>query len=329
MTEMKRGLTGSIAAVMALGLAGCINTPSAMLPDPDPLPDPDSGPGRVFAVDAGTASKALADGRTLEAPTTRTSGTINRYHGNRGTAAADATFAIRRNDAGGADATVNGQTHSFAATDLQNEHGWSKDQNGYKGAFTWGPSIAETFGDNSDHAQLWQYFYYDNDTGRETAGLAVVGTETRAAALAGKASASYRGYATVRVRDANEPENETQLRSNNAMLTADFGARTVSGQITNFEAQHRAREDVLPDNAGWSEYAPAAGALVLEQASISGSGYQGQVSGSVAGIEARAGSTFSGGFFGPTGGEMAGVIKLSVDDRVGVGGYRAWEQPGQ
>lgn len=324
-TQMSRanlGITG-VVITAGLGVAGCTT--------PAPEGGGPAGPGtnRFFAADAGTASKALADGKTLRATSgaglTASAAVINWTDGSvaRGT-----VFDIKKNSSGGVDVTVDDKTVSFAAGDADALYGWRKQDRGYNDTYAWSGTAAEVLDpQKNNNSQLWQ-FWLDNqeNASASTTGFAAVGTETKPEALTGKAAASYTGYGTATLVPQGTPGNRTQIRSDygNLKMTADFTARTVSGEATNLRARQRS-------SGTWGEYQNIPGKLVFGQATIDGNGFQGALQpdadllGAMAAPSLGDGATYSGRFFGQTGQETAGVLSASGPAGVLTGGFQAWQ----
>ncbi len=307
---VKYRIWGLAAAASALGLAGCAGAPTAQVIDP------------VFSDEAGTASKALADGRTLGASGPTNAGLEIDWPA--GTARrADNSFAIKGNSSGGVDVTVNGRTVSFAASDANRDgFGWRKGND----------TVAQTNPNNTEildpsysrRAQLWEYNFGDRSTKTAASGFAVVGTETRPEALTAKASATYTGIAIIRGLQKNDPNTQMLIEAgtpwgvvvhgrSGVTLDADFAAKTVSGDIRGLMVASGTASDL-----GSVQAQP--GRIVLEKASINGNGFGGAMSGAD-GFQSLGTATYSGRFFGTTGREAAGGLNAETDGMVFVGGF--------
>lgn len=277
----------------------------------------------VYADVAGRAAEALEDGNTLTATQQSAAAIARNYDAQTAEIVEDGTASVSKNAAGGLDLTVAGRTISFTPADT------SADGYGYEvataGIWTWtGDSMAEALDPSGPgYVRAFDYFV-DLDPGTGRSGFIVTGTETRPSALAALPTATYDGRAQVRVASAEGFANFGDAVSDargDIALTANFGAGTVSGSVTNMESRE-------PRNADPTRtWTPFAGSVALGSAPISGNGFTGSVTADAT-FESTigtidAGSTYSGGFYGPAAEQAAGVFNLT-GTAAGGGGMVGW-----
>lgn len=316
-----------ILTVSALALAGCNSSNGSAVR------------AILLSEDVGSAAQALEDGETLET-TSATSATHTVNFDDNTSASADSQFGISTNANGGVDVTVNGVTTSFAAADAtQDGFGWRRMEadGDVAGVFSWNGPAAEVidpddpnFGDEA--SQVWEYFVFNDADQTLREGFAVVGAEPTQAALDGKTTATYRGYAAVQTREEGNigTRNEFQAGTSGARaiqgqntgvsMMADFDAGTMSGEITGVTVRTRTGGIVSPQTA-------VNGSITMNEADITGNFYEGTLTGSGDLADLGDNPTYSGRFFGETAQETAGAISSSGTDAVGSGFFRAFEQP--
>lgn len=271
-----------------------------------------NAPADQVLASAGSAAKALADGAKLTA-SERTSSGIARDFDKEAAGLSENTKAkISRNASGALTLEAAGRTIVFAPGDL------TADGNGYEklddaGLWAWNEDTMAQQLDPTQRASSMVFDYFVNSTEVDGGqnGFLIVGTETDPATLAALPTASYTGRSRIRVAPTtgfvNFPTSVAEARGDLAM-TANFGAGTVSGSISDLEGRAPRLED---PTRTWSA---VPGALALNQAAISGNGFTGSVSADadfVANVgTAAAGSSYSGTFFGTGASEVAGGINL-------------------
>lgn len=315
------------AVPLAVALAGCEHSKGMAGGPGDPV-----DPGKIVqgdvlasAAEDHAAAAALNDGKTLTAdPATNSSTTEINFADNSVKAVKAASFAIKKNATGGMDMTVNGETVSFASTDLgadpaDRPYGWEKTSGDYKGLYS---ESGLKDGSDQEYLQVWTYDTDNGDTG--TRGVAVVGAETPESAIKGQANATYTGWAQADTRRVDDRKERTRV-GGDLTLAADFTAGSVSGEVANLQAKERG----AATGDTWSAPQAVAGKLIMGTAKIGSNGFSG---GSLA-LDATAsanlganinGSTYSGRFYGPDADQVGGVmnIKGSNDDGSIVGsGY--------
>ncbi|MCU0906985.1 MAG: transferrin-binding protein-like solute binding protein [Rhodobacteraceae bacterium] len=279
----------------------------------------------VFADQAGRATQALADGATLTADRRSAAGIQRNYNAQTAEAAADPTARVSRNAAGGLDLTVAGRTISFTPADTSPDGFGYETADGSASIWAWS---ADSMAEQLDPAgpgftRIFDYYTdLPGNTGQN--GFIVTGTETRPSALATLPTATYNGWSRIRVAPtegfANWNDSVREARGD-ITLTANFGAGTVAGGVTNMDA--RAPRSVDPTRT-WT---PFAGSLTLGAAPISGNSFEGAVTAD-AGFTATIGtvadgSTYSGRFYGGQAQEAAGVFNITGTGSVG-GGMVGW-----
>lgn len=263
----------------------------------------------VFAMSAGTASEALADGETLMAYNSLMSASVEHDFDAEETRAIDpTTFSIAANGQGALDVTIDGVLYSFAADDIDQ---WTLESpDGLHRIDSWRGEVADVLdASNPNHHQVWSYWW--DPAGQAISGFAVVGTETMPDALVAKANATYSGSAGAALTDSNTFSGTTHIVGDLAM-SADFNAGLISGGISNIAE---------PGDA------PGAGSVTLNPATISEAGFDGTITVDNDLLTRFAltnlGGTYSGKFYGASGEEVAGVMAISGDDTVGTGFFSA------
>lgn len=289
---------------------------------------------RVLAVDAGNAAEALEDGAELKASQRASSGWTRTFSAETAELSADTTAFVSRNDQGGLDLTVGGQTIRFIASDLSEDGYGFQLPDGTAGIWSWdGDGIIDALDPETGGYTLVFDYYSDNDDGTGRNGFLVVGTETAEADLQALPTATYEGYARIRVAPTTGFDDyaaDVSEARGDVTMVADFGAGTVSGEVTNMAGRAPQLED---PTRTWT---PFDGALAMEEAAITGNGFTGAITAdadfnaAVGTIDA--GSTYSGTFFGPGGEEVGGGIHVTgtgAEDGqayLGFGHWRAWQQ---
>lgn len=294
-----------------------------------------TGADKILAVDAGNAAEALEDDATLKASQRASSGWTRSFDADTASLSADSTATVQRNDQGGLDITVGGQTIRFVAADLTDDGYGFELPDGSAGIYSWdGESMADALDPNGGRYSL-VFDYWSDDAGGSTGrnGFLVVGTETADADLEALPTATYEGYARVRVAPEagfDDWDADVSEARGDVTMVADFGAGNVSGSVTNMESRVPRDEDPT------RTWLPFDGSLTMEEAAIAGNGFTGAITADSGFTDAvgtiDAGSSYSGTFFGPTGEELGGGINMtgtSAEDGLGYlgfGHWRAWRQ---
>ena len=286
---------------------------------------------KVLATNAGNAAQALEDGTTtLRASQRASSQWMRNFTSDTAALSDDSSATIRRNAAGGLDLTVGGQTISFTAADLTPDGYGFRLPDESAGIWAWnGDSMADALDPANGRYSLLFNYYADSGGDTGVNGFALIGTETADTALASLPTATYSGYMHAYGAPAegfaDYSDNVSEVRGD-VNLTANFGAGTVAGSVTNMQSQ-------LPDSVDptftWTNFD---GGLTMAEANISGNGFTGGLSGD-AGFNAAvgtldAGSTYSGTFFGPAAEEVGGGINMTGTAAVGGKpfiGYGNWQ----
>jgi hypothetical protein len=318
-----RGGYGLVAAAAMGALAGC----TAAAPTGTQLES--AGTGRFFAGsgDAG-AAKAIGDGNKLQAdPPMAVGGYARGVYGVPGRIDRGSSFALVKNDKGGVDMTVNGETIAFTGNERQGGGFFRMQADGLaKQGHPW-----KSQQDKSSYSELWSYAFEESLQSVHS-GFAVVGVETKPDVLANKPSATYRGGMGGETHAGPMQGDWHQLVSkgpDSTVLNVQFGANpTISGTITNMRIADATGQG---SQNGWGPFRDMAGTLTLESAPITGNGFEGKLTADQAfknevGFANFDNGKYAGRFYGPNGEEAAGVI--SGDNNVGsqfIGGFRAWE----
>ena len=286
---------------------------------------------RVYSSSAGTAAVALDDGKTLVAQNGNTVAASLNYDTNE-TELTDASFKIRKNADGELTYTVNGVERAFTSAERWIEsdgqvYGYQIEAGGvnghlYTGLYNFKRELDQSLDTtSSDYLQVWGYQSNEiNATAPsqsaqpDVAGYAVVGTETRSAALSGMPMATYSGRARIDTRPnsgfSNNNTDKTRNRANVSM-TADFGAGTMSGLLTDITMQ-----------TGSGTEAPVAGSITMNSSTINGNSYSGMLTAdgaftAASGVTIDPSSTYSGSFYGPAAEQTGGGIALTGSDASG------------
>ena len=279
---------------------------------------------RLFAdsVPGGDAGGAIANDQTLTARSVGSAAVALDY-GDDVTAPTGTTqVQLRRNADGELTLIVNGAAYDFEPGDRENAFGYfTADECDTSdvcvSTFNYTGEIDELLTNGFGYAEVvgYQTNQLTDDGGENLRGFAVVGAETRDSALAGLPTATYSGRAEIGTFPSTGfIDNETSRQGirGDLSMTADFGAGTISGQVTNLQSE-----------TGFSGYNPAAGSITMEQAEFDVNGFRGGMSASAdyaAGSEDLVNnSSYSGAFYGPAAEEVGGTISGSGAGRNGAG----------
>ena len=285
-----------------------------------------NAPADQVLASAGSAAKVLADGTKLTASQRTSSGITRDYDKETADLSKDTKAKVSRNVSGALTLEAAGRTIVFAPGDL------TADGNGYEklddaGIWAWNENTMAQQLDPTRPASSMVFDYYvdaADDNGGQN-GFVIVGTETDAATLAALPTATYTGRSRIRVAPTTGFENYASVVAEargDLEMTANFGAGTVSGSISDLEGRAPRAED---PTRTWSA---VPGALALNPAAISGNGFTGSVSADAdfaANIgTAGADSSYSGTFFGTGASEVAGGINLKGTAAETGQGYVGW-----
>ncbi|MEM5500344.1 transferrin-binding protein-like solute binding protein [Ahrensia kielensis] len=238
-------------------------------------------------------------------------------------------FSLKKNDRGGIDVTIEGRDFSFGEKDKLepddegNVYDFEQDADGkYAGVFSYTGTLEQALGEGREGQRYHRAIGYQIYDGSEPnlRGVAVIGAETPQAAMDALASsakpiAKYSG--TFRVDSfptaefASVSSSRTRVRGDFDM-EADFGAGTISGETTYVEAREPGQNDFSKNDNHFE----------FSKTDITGNGYEGTVTANGGDAVGK----YSGGFYGPSAEEIAGVISTEVtydDDGtyVGIGAF--------
>lgn len=274
----------------------------------------------IFSVDAGTPGQALEDGRTLTAQDGEVVA-LDLNYDNDTSALADATFQLVKNTDGELTMRVNGTDYPFDPADRFIEidgevYGYEIDEaERYISLFAWRGTLDEALDpDTERYAEVWNYYVWDG-TEPNKYGFAVVGTETKAEALAGMPTATYTGRARLNAfPDSGEPSFSTSrtVVRGDVEMTADFGAGTIAGQIDNLETRP----------AGGADFAATNGTIAMNETAITGNSFAGTTTPdadlrTALDLSDDTSGTYAGRFYGPNAEEVAGTLTISGADGSG------------
>lgn len=225
-------------------------------------------------------------------------------------------FSIKKNDKGGHDISVGGETESFTKANLQGDqdgdYGYQK---GNRGVY----NASNYLGDMDKRAaNLWSY-YWDTDAGQTLNGYAVTGVETELLAVSARtAKATYAGFANADVYLKTDGDEARVSLYGNMTLNADFDSSKVSGKIDDING-------VVRDSHGNKlQGFSSDGQVNLVKTDIIGNGYSGDLTGEVTHFGEVDGS-YTGKFYGANAEETAGTLLVDDEERIAVGGFHAWE----
>lgn len=314
--KLTKRLAGATAAMSTIVLAGCGGGGSSEFIK------------AVFAEDAGTTIEALDAGKTLTAYNEQMSSSARRTEGVWASTASP-EFSVKKNDQGGIDVTLGDEMVSFTPADREvpsdpgdPSYGWEKsyDDGNFRGVFT----SSDTGGGADDvlngntryaHHQVWSYFW-GTDGGETFNGHAVIGTETQASALEGKANATYHGWARADLYAKGSDSFDRTRITGDVELNADFGAGEISGAIGDMRTATRT-------GGVWGPESNVAGFVNMNTAKIDGNSFSGTMSGNGTPFDDFDGGSYGGKFYGENGEEVGGVLSLEDEDVVGSGFFTA------
>ncbi|MCV2863958.1 transferrin-binding protein-like solute binding protein [Defluviimonas sp. WL0075] len=275
----------------------------------------------VYSVDAGTAGKALEDGKTLVAQKGAVAGMALNFDTHTA-GLADSTFELKKNADGELTMVVDGVEYAFAPGDRYVEpsdmqiYGYNAKPGGSDiWLSNWRRTLDEALDPNDPHyADIWDY-YINSGTQPDQYGFAVVGTETRPSDIGSLPTATYNGRARIMALpndgDPDFSTARTQVRGDMEM-TADFGAATIAGSIYNIETRP----------AGGSSFDPTLGSISMDETDIVGNSFDGTLTPDAdlrtsLDLSADTSGTYSGRFYGPNAEEVAGTLTITGADGTG------------
>ncbi|MBQ2263691.1 MAG: transferrin-binding protein-like solute binding protein [Loktanella sp.] len=274
---------------------------------------------RVMAVqdDGNTidAGGAIAGGEVLTARSVSVAAQ-SVFYGDGETFPIDATVQVERNPATGeVTLTLNGEPYDFTTADRSGFEGTvfgydvsDRENDKFVAMWNWTGPLDDLLASGSGFAEAIEAQSNLVPGGPNVRVFAVVGAETADADLSGLPTATYDGSSTI-LFTPNEgfdgSEDETQLRSRLTM-TADFGAGTVSGNLSELKFRD-----------GRGERRNAAGKILLNTAEFGVNGFEGTISPDATyatngELSINSGS-YSGAFYGPVANEIGGVISAAGD----------------
>lgn len=313
---MKTNLIVSVLAVAGLGLSGC--GVSDIIDDLTDLDDENEITPPVAAL-LPTAQR-IQNGEEITA--SHVAGLRLDYGADTAAAASGDGLRFQKTGDDTYTATLNGTTYTFDGGDRVTD----SDGNIYTFTNDNPPGLYSSIwhqtgeldvllaqGDEHVNVIGMQVFDETVDPNANTRIFAVVGAETPADQIPTNATAVYSGFADIQAFPKVGFDTVTNSRSRyrgSLEMTADFGAATVDGSVTNLSEQ-------LP---GSTDRTDIAGTVLLNETSISSGSFTGTVGVSgTAGLDSANAGTYSGGFFGPNAGEVGGVISMEGADAVANG----------
>ena len=316
-----------IALLAACGGSDGVNigAPPTRAPTEPAVPAPTD---QLFADTDGTTAAALAAGKTLVASESANAASKVNY-GSGDVGKTTAVFKLKKNDSGALTFTVNGVDHVFKPGDKYIEddgvsYGYdvsNEPDSVYYFISSWTGTLDEMTDPANKGVQIWRYG--SNQVipdGPDVQGFAVVGTETRSAALTSLPTATYNGQVVLDSLPTKGFENNQTSRTRirgDLKLTANFGAGTVSGAVDGIRVRPPGEED----------YGDVTGTVAMNQSAIVGNGFAGGLTAD-ANYQKNVGtvdpsSTYSGKFYGTLAEQVAGVLNVTGQVAGGGGGYAA------
>jgi hypothetical protein len=303
--------------------------PEPTVPAPtEPEPTVPELTDQLFADTDGTTAAALAAGKTLVAGESANSASKVNY-GSGDVEKTTAVFKLKKNDAGALTFTVNGVDHVFKPGDKYIEddgtsYGYdvANDVDSvYYFVSSWTGTLDEVADPATKGVQIWRYG--SNQVipdGPDVQGFAVVGTETRSAALTSLPTAKYTGQVVLDARPTKGFENNQTSRNRirgDLKLTANFGAGTVSGAVDGIRVRPPGEDD----------YTDVTGTIAMNPSAIVGNGFAGGLAADAA-YQSNVGtidasSSYSGKFYRESAEQVAGVLNVIGQVAGGGGGYAA------
>ncbi len=138
------------------------------------------------------------------------------------------------------------------------------------------------------------------------AGAFVIGYETPASAVPASGTAQYAGLAEGTAFYPDGSATAVDLTGGTALFTADFGARTVAGNVTGLSA----------NGVRWNDFGFSS---TISTNSFSGTTSVTTAPGGIASLAANATGTIEGRFFGPSAQEAGAVWTLFDGTRAAIG----------
>lgn len=304
---MTRMVLAAVVPVAALGLAACSGGGAVSRA---PTIPPGEEATRVFSEGTGDLGDAISTDQTLTARSVGVAGIDLEFGGGPTALRTGTTAAIRRNADGELTVTMDGVDHAFTPADRVVEpggevYGYSVDDGtNFYDVFSESGEIDEFLTPGTGYAKVLNISSdrYPGQPFRRA--FAVFGTETRDAALAGLPTANFLGYARIDAYPETGFINSSTNRwtyNGDVAMTADFGAGSISGSITN-----------LTQRLGDGPDDPIAGSIAMNAAPFTVNAYRGTLTPD-AGFRTAAGISsaslgYSGAFYGNAAEETAGTI---------------------
>jgi hypothetical protein len=294
-----------------------------------PAPTEPKPTDQLFADTGVTPGAALAAGKTLVASESANAASKVNY-GSGDVEKTTAVFKLKKNDAGALTFTVNGVDHVFKPGDKYIEddgksYGYEVENDVdsvYYNMWSWTGTLDEAADPARKGVQIWEYSSNQviPDGGPNVQGFAIVGAETRSAALTSLPTAKYTGRVALNARPTKGFEDnrtsETRIRGD-MKLTANFGAGTVSGAVDGIRVRPPGEEDSVD----------VAGTIAMNPSAIVGNGFAGGLAADAA-YQSNVGtidasSSYSGKFYRESAEQVAGVLNVTGQVAGGGGGYAA------
>ncbi len=274
--------------------------------------------------DIDDAGQIIVDGKTLAARSVGVAGVNLDYGGNGVTSLAQSgpgnspPFKIRRAANGELEFELNGVLHTFTASDRVVSGGRLTDYNREDNAnsifynlYNVTGDLEELFGSgNGYHEVLVVQSNIANGGQPDLRAFAIVGAETRDAALPKLGTAKFTGGARMDIYPTTGFVNNSSSRSrinSDVSMVANFGGGTISGAMTNISLRR----------PGETDFTPRPGTWVMEKAPFAVNGFTGKLMPDADYLAASPGvsisntSSYSGAFYGPAAEEVGGVLSIS------------------
>lgn len=283
---------------------------------------------RLYSVDAGPASRALAAGNALVASSVA-SVTANTNTNTTVEDDASPDIQIAQRGDGHLTLTIDGTVYAFSQGDLWEEddgdvYGYGKDIDvaegsgdvSWVGLFSYNGELDQMLAEeNSSAAQVWQYFLFD-EAGGLNVGKFATGTHAAQDYLDTMTSATYAGWGNMHVMSK---QNYQTWRTRSEMqfdvnLDVNMRNNTVSGQFENIRL--RTREDGQPT----PDYVDFEGQINITDGTLSGGDFSATFSADQTFLDQTSSSyvtgTLDGSLFGAEAEEAAGTLNGTSEDSV-------------
>lgn len=284
----------------------------------------DSTSQALLSINAGTANAALADGETLTANSTTT--LMGTARDNTSALVSDPErLSIKQGTDGGLTLVHGDQEYVFAVSDRHEEadgkvYGFSKDIEvaegsgdvSWVGIFSMHGEIDDVLDSaQTDYAQNWRYYVYDESTQLEV-GYITVGTQTEPTFVPTMTTATYEGYGHLDLLSGDDyagwgSRSEAKF---GITMEMDIENGTVSGAFNNFDVRTRTADNV-PD------YARVDGQMQLSGGSVSSNNFAANLTADADLLDSLGYGSLtgdlSGQFYGPEAEQAAGTISGMSD----------------